>query len=131
MEKMENLTEYELILMISPRFTAEETEKEVNRVKDLAASKGAQEIELEHWGRRKIAYKINKQDSAHYAVLYFKSNQNSIVSDLTALLRINDAIVKFQFHRCSDRVRKFQGNPRRLKNDPSLQTAVDTRAAAN
>ena len=32
---------------------------------------------------------------------------------LTALLRINEKVLKFQNHRINDRVRKFKGNPKR------------------
>ncbi len=106
---------YELVILARPELTAKEVEELAARFCGILESQKATEIEVEHWGRRQIAFQINKYSSAHYVNIYFSANNSDLVSEVSALLKISEDILKFQFHKINTKTRKFQGNPLKLK----------------
>lgn len=116
---------YELVVVIHPDRVSEELETEVERIKGLLESNQAANIDIQDWGKRDLPHLAKKQKRGHYICFVFQTENNQLIEELTAVLRISDNVLKFQAHRVQDKLRKFQGNPLLLKKNTSQQRATE------
>jgi small subunit ribosomal protein S6 len=65
----------------------------IERYTQLMADSGGQIHRLEDWGRRQLAYPINKIHKAHYVLMNIECNGEAL-EELTTLFRFNDAVIR-------------------------------------
>ncbi len=65
----------------------------VNRYKEIVTAQGGQIHRLEDWGRRQLAYPINKIHKAHYVLFNIECNQEAL-DELESAFRFNDAVIR-------------------------------------
>lgn len=109
------MRKYETVVVFHPNLNKDGLEAEITKVKELLSANGATDIVVKQWGKREIAYPAKKQKYGYYVAFYYDSRQYGVPAAAAALFRINDQILKFQSHRMAEHVRRFKGNPRRLK----------------
>ena len=83
---------YEIVLIVHPDQSDQVVgmvEKYINIVKEAAGNINR----LEDWGRRQLAYPINKIHKAHY-VLFNIETDGETLAELEELFRYNDAIIR-------------------------------------
>ena len=86
--------DYELILMLDPQVADDAREKLAADAKAKLEAKG--EIKHEaNWGMRKMAYEIEKRDSADYRVWRFTGGKD-LLDDLDHSLKITDGVLRFR-----------------------------------
>ncbi len=83
---------YELVLLVHPD-QSDQVVGMVERYINLVKEQGGSIHRLEDWGRRQLAYPINKVHKAHYVLLNIEANQPTL-DELEALFRYNDAIIR-------------------------------------
>ena len=83
---------YEIVLLIHPD-QSDQVSAMVERYTSAVNDSGGQIHRLEDWGRRQLAYPINKIHKAHYVLLNIECGQN-IVDELGEAFRYNDAIIR-------------------------------------
>lgn len=108
------MRKYETILILRPDLTEEQMNEEVKKVEAFIQDNGARELSVEHWGRREIAFEMQKVRHGWYVCLKYTSDNSALNDELIRVLRINDAYLKFQTHRVNEKVRKYKGNPRNV-----------------
>lgn len=87
------MRDYELVMIISPEVEEEEMLATLGKVNDFITSKGGAVNEVEHWGRRKLAYPINRFQEGNYVLDRFKLNQ-ALTAELEANLRISEKVLR-------------------------------------
>ena len=83
---------YEIVLLVHP----DQSDQVVGMVERYIGSvkeAGGQIHRLEDWGRRQLAYPINKVHKAHYVLLNIEAGQQTL-DELEELFRYNDAIIR-------------------------------------
>tara|TARA_R100001039_G_C1853152_1_gene114315 strand:- start:2842 stop:3270 length:429 start_codon:yes stop_codon:yes gene_type:complete len=65
----------------------------VERYKQMITESGGQIHREEDWGRRQLAYPINKIHKAHYVLMNVECNQD-VLDEIVTLFRYNDAILR-------------------------------------
>lgn len=83
---------YELVLLVHPD-QSDQVVGMVERYIKLINEQGGSIHRLEDWGRRQLAYPINKIHKAHYVLLNIECNQNTL-DELEELFRYNDAVIR-------------------------------------
>jgi small subunit ribosomal protein S6 len=83
---------YEIILLIHPD-QSEQVPAMLERYKSMITTAGGAVHRVEDWGRRQLAYMINKLAKAHYLCLNIEANQ-AIMADLEHAFRFNDAVLR-------------------------------------
>lgn len=87
------MKKYECLYVIDGTFDndviSEVTTKFENIVKD-----NAKEFEVNNWGRKKLAYEVNKKWDGYYSLITFKS-ESDFIAELERQLRLNEKIIKF------------------------------------
>jgi small subunit ribosomal protein S6 len=83
---------YEIVFMVHPD-QSEQVSAMVERYTKLIKEDGGQVHRLEDWGRRQLAYPIQKIHKAHYVLMNIETSQK-VLDELTTNFRYNDAVLR-------------------------------------
>lgn len=83
---------YEIVFMVHPD-QSEQVPGMIERYTSTVKSSGGQVHRLEDWGRRQLAYSINKIHKAHYVMMNVECT-DAALEELTTNFRYNDAILR-------------------------------------
>ena len=83
---------YEIILMIHPD-QSEQVPAMLERYKGIVTAAGGKVHRVEDWGRRQLAYMIQKLAKAHYVCLNIEAS-NETLTELETGFRYNDAVLR-------------------------------------
>jgi small subunit ribosomal protein S6 len=83
---------YEVVFLVHPD-QSEQVRAMVDRYRTLIESGGGVIHRLEDWGRRQLAYPINKVHKAHYVLMNIECSAQ-ILNELTNAFRFNDAVIR-------------------------------------
>ena len=83
---------YEIVFLVHPD-QSEQVPAMVERYTSAVKASGGQVHRLEDWGRRQLAYSINKIHKAHYIMMNIECN-DAVLEELTTNFRYNDAILR-------------------------------------
>ncbi|WP_119393335.1 30S ribosomal protein S6 [Salinibius halmophilus] len=88
---------YEIVLLVHPD-QSEQVPAMVERYTTSVVENGGAVHRNEDWGRRQLAYQINKVHKAHYILLNIEADAET-VEELKTTFRFNDAILRSMFIR--------------------------------
>ena len=83
---------YEVVYIIDPTLSEEQTAALVAKFKTLAEQNGSA-VEVEEWGGRKLAYPINYKTEGYYVLMTF-SIEPSFPRELDRVLRITEGVMR-------------------------------------
>ena len=83
---------YEIVFLVHPD-QSEQVRAMVDRYRSIIESDGGQIHRLEDWGRRQLAYPIEKVHKAHYVLMNIECNK-SVLDELESSFRFNDAVLR-------------------------------------
>lgn len=83
---------YEIVFIVHPD-QSEQVPAMVERYRSLITSKNGHIHRLEDWGRRQLAYTIQKVHKAHYVLMNIECDQETL-DELDHGFRFNDAILR-------------------------------------
>jgi small subunit ribosomal protein S6 len=83
---------YEVVFLVHPD-QSEQVPAMIERYRSGIESKGGTIHRLEDWGRRQLAYPINKIHKAHYVMMNIECNGEAL-SELESAFRFNDAVIR-------------------------------------
>jgi len=83
---------YEIVFMVHPD-QSEQVPAMIERYKAIVEGDGGSVHRLEDWGRRQLAYPINKIHKAHYVVLNVECTGEAL-AELESAFRFNDAVIR-------------------------------------
>ena len=83
---------YEIVFIVHPD-QSEQVPTMVERYRSLVTGKGGKIHRLEDWGRRQLAYPINKIYKAHYVCMNIEIDRDTLV-ELETAFKFNDAVLR-------------------------------------
>src|SRR3954447_26988547 len=83
---------YEIVFIVHPD-QSEQVPGMVERYRSMVTSKGGKVHRLEDWGRRQMAFPIEKMHKAHYVLMNIECN-NEILEELEHGFKFNDAVLR-------------------------------------
>ncbi|WP_022942708.1 30S ribosomal protein S6 [Psychromonas hadalis] len=83
---------YEIVVMVHPD-QSEQVNGMIERYTASITEAGGTIHRLEDWGRRQLAYPINKLHKAHYVLMNIEAEQK-VIDDLETAFRFNDAVIR-------------------------------------
>ena len=83
---------YEIVFIVHPD-QSEQVPTMVERYRSLVTGKGGKIHRLEDWGRRQLAYPINKIYKAHYVCMNIEIDRETLV-ELETAFKFNDAVLR-------------------------------------
>ena len=88
------MNNYETVFILNPVLSEEQMKDTVQKFVTLLKDKGAEIINEEKWGLRKLAYPIQHKSTGFYNLVEFKANPD-VVSVLETEYRRDEAIMRF------------------------------------
>lgn len=83
---------YEVVFLVHPD-QSEQVNGMIDRYRTMIESNGGAIHRLEDWGRRQLAYPINKVHKAHYVLMNIEVNAATL-AELSSAFRFNDAVLR-------------------------------------
>ncbi len=83
---------YEIVFLVHPD-QSEQVSAMIDRYKATVESSGGKVHRLEDWGRRQLAYPINKIHKAHYVLMNIECGE-AVRDEIETAFRFNDAVIR-------------------------------------
>ena len=84
---------YEIVFIVHPD-QSEQVPQMVERYRGMVTSKAGTIHRLEDWGRRQLAYPIQKVHKAHYVLMNIECDQETL-NELDHAFKFNDAVLRY------------------------------------
>ena len=88
-------TKYELALVISAKLDDDTRAAVLEKAKNYITRFGGTVGETEEWGKRKLAYEIQKVTEAYYYFIQFTSDDSDTPNQLEGRMRIMDSVLRY------------------------------------
>ena len=119
---------YEVLFILSPQVTEEEATTLIADFKGIAEKTGATLKNEEAWGRRRLAYPINKSNEGIYHLFVFESEGS--LAELDRRMKNVDRVLRHMIvrtdldHKRADKLAKRNPKKERVRPSPSFQADV-------
>jgi small subunit ribosomal protein S6 len=98
---------YEELFIIKPDATEEETDQIIEQLTGVITSAGGTVDKTEKWGKRRLAYRVEKHREGYYVLIQFTSGPQT-VKELERRLRVTDAVIKFLTVRIDETLKRLE-----------------------
>lgn len=88
------MRDYELLYIIKPEVAEDAIDGIVEKFNEVLVKEGATVAEVDKWGKRKLAYEIDKKYREGYYVLVKFNGPSAAVDECDRLMKIDDAILR-------------------------------------
>lgn len=112
---------YEIVFMVHPD-QSEQVPGMIERYSETIKSGNGTIHRLEDWGRRQLAYPINKLHKAHYVLMNIEAS-NEVIDELETAFRYNDAVLRNMIMRQKDAV--TEASPMIRKDERKAESRYD------
>jgi small subunit ribosomal protein S6 len=93
---------YEIVFLVHPD-QSEQVPAMIDRYKAMVEDDGGKVHRLEDWGRRQLAYPINKIHKAHYVLMNVECGAKAL-EEIETAFRFNDAVLRNLVMRCKQAI---------------------------
>jgi small subunit ribosomal protein S6 len=98
---------YEELFIAKPDAPDEEVDQFVEQLRTHLTNAGATVDKVEKWGKRRLAYKIDKYREGAYILLQFSAGPET-VKELERRLRVTDLVIKFLTVRIDQTLKRLE-----------------------
>ena len=85
---------YETIFIASPTLTDEQSDELVKQFEGIIAEQGGELLKTDKWGRKKLAYEIQKFSEGYYTLFEMNAGPN-LIAELERRFRNHDSVIKY------------------------------------
>lgn len=103
---------YELLFIARPGLAEPEVEALTETVKGYLEKEGGTIEKVEPWGKKRLAYEIDKQREGYYVLIVFAS-KGDIVKEVERRLKVTDGIVRHITVRVDEDLRRAESRKKR------------------
>ena len=86
--------QYETVFILTPVLSDQQMKETVEKFKGILTDRGAEIINEENWGLKKMAYPIQKKSTGFYAFLEFKA-EPQVIEKLEVAYRRDERVLRF------------------------------------
>ena len=88
------MNKYELCVVVSAKLEDDARAELVDRVKELIARFEGTVTDVDDWGKKRLAYEIEKMHEAFYYFIHFES-ESGTPAQIEGRLRIMDGVIRY------------------------------------
>ena len=89
---------YETIFILDSLLPPEEIDKQIENIKGLLESNNCKVIEIDRWGKKRLAYEIQKKQYGYYVAIEFDSDGTALKL-LSSEYNYNDKVLRYMTYR--------------------------------
>jgi len=125
---------YDLVFIVRPATPEDEIKKVLTVIEHTVAEKGGKIEKTEHWGTRKLAYRVAKHREGIYVHQEIRTTHGELIAELERRLRVQDNVIKYQTVRLDEDLKRqkklSQKREKRAARRPRRTTPAPAPAAA-
>ena len=87
------MTKYETVYVLDPVFDEIKANEESERVSGWITDLGGEVVEVQKWGKRRLAYEINKKRDGVYTMVVWQGG-GPMVKEVERRLRLNESVMR-------------------------------------
>ena len=88
------MNQYETVFILTPVLSDDQTKETVAKFKKILTDNGAEILNEEAWGLKKMAYAIDKKSTGFYNLVEFKA-EPSVIKKLETGFRRDEKVIRF------------------------------------
>ena len=88
------MSKYELAVVVSTKIEDDERAATLEKVKALVEKFGGQITNIDEWGKKRLAYEVQKMKEAYYYFIQFDA-ETSAPAEIESRIRIMDNVIRF------------------------------------
>ena len=111
---------YETVFILSTKLGEDGIAAAVQKFKDLIAANGTVD-NVDEWGKRRLAYPINKEEEGYYTLISFTSSP-AFTAELDRIYNITDGVLRSLI------VKKVKEEPAKPKVEPKTEPKAEPKA---
>ncbi len=89
-----DMNKYELAVVVSAKIEDDERAQVVEKVKALVERFGGQISDVDEWGKKRLAYEIQKMKEAYYYFIHFESDAEA-PGEIEQRIRIMEGVIRY------------------------------------
>lgn len=97
---------YDLIFIARPATPEEDIKKVEAAVESACAEKSGKIEKSEHWGTRKLAYRVAKHREGIYVYYQIRTSHGELISELERRLKVQDTVIKYMTIRLDEDIKR-------------------------
>ena len=90
--------DYELGFILNPEVSEEEVRSSLDRIEQIVANYGGQIFKVNHWGRRRLAYPIERHRDGYYIFIDMNVTPET-VTEIERTLRVSEKVFRHMMKR--------------------------------
>lgn len=104
---------YETVFVLAPTLSDDEALQTIEGFKNTAVEKGAQIVNLDNWGKRRLAFPVKKHTEGTYVVLTLEESGGAAVTELERKFKVTDSVIRFLSIRIDEDLKRAEKFKRR------------------
>ena len=88
------MNKYELAVVVSAKVEDDVRAGVIEKVKELIARFGGNVTDVDEWGKKRLAYEIQKMKEGYYYFIHFESH-STVPAELESRMRIMEKVIRF------------------------------------
>ncbi len=92
---------YEVMTILHPGLEDEAIQATVSRVTELLTAKGGRVHNVDHWGKRRLAYEVDHHSEGYY-LLVEATAEPAVMAELDRMLSLTDEVIRHKTIRIPD-----------------------------
>ena len=88
------MNKYELTVVVNAKIEDDERAQVIEKVKDLVTRFGGNVTDVDEWGKRRLAYEIQKMKEAYYYFIHFEADA-TVPGEFEQRIRIMDNVLRY------------------------------------
>jgi len=118
---------YEELFIVKPDVPDEEVDQFIEQMKTVLTNSGATVDKVDKWGKRRLAYRVQKYREGTYVLVQFSSSPE-VVKEFERRLRVSDLVIKFLTVRIDETLKRLE--KRKKEREKRARRAPQTVAPA-
>ncbi len=99
---------YEQLFIMKPDVLEEEITAFIDQMKAYITTAGGTVDKVENWGKRRLAYKVDKFKDGNYVLMQFSSEVTTVSKEVERRLRVADSVIKFLTVRIDETLKRIE-----------------------
>lgn len=88
------MRKYEAVYVLRSDFDEEATKALVERFSNVVTEQGGEVVKVDEWGKRKLAYPIEKHREGYYVLMNFNAEAD-VPKELERMFKITDGVLRY------------------------------------
>ena len=109
------MNQYETVFILTPVLSDVQMKETVDKFKGILTAEGAEIINEENWGLKKLAYPIQKKSTGFYQLIEFNANPETI-KKLEVNFRRDERVIRFLTFRLDKFAAEYAAKRRSVKS---------------